>query len=107
MNETTPATEGTSSVRNTRSKKVVAMSLEAKLLTEISDKLDRVTAILAAQGKPTDDQIDILSAVGCDSGFIAAVVGMEPGAVRTRRSRKRAKSGKSETDASVEVEART
>lgn len=74
-----------------RGKPTASQSVEAILLQEISRKLDRVTAVLAAQNKTTDKQIDILSAAGCDSVFIGTVVGMEPGAVRMRQSRVRAK----------------
>lgn len=62
---------------------------ESELLSEISAKLDRVVAVLAAQGKSRDMQIDILTAAGCDSSFIGTVVGMTGGAVRKYQSRRR------------------
>lgn len=62
---------------------------ESELLSEISRKLDRVIAVLAAQGKDREAQIDILSAAGCESAFIGTVVGMSAGAIRTYRSRRR------------------
>ena len=62
---------------------------EPELLAEISSKLDRLVAVLAAQGKPRETQIDILSAAGCDSPFIGTVVGLTAGAVRTIQSRRR------------------
>jgi hypothetical protein len=79
-------------------------SAEVRLLQDISQKLDRIAAILASQNKPTDKQIDLLSAVGCDSAFIGMVVGMEPGAVRTRQSRLRAKAVNAKTPALAEPE---
>ncbi len=56
---------------------------------EISQKLDRVIAVLAVQGKDREKQIDILSAVGCDSAFIGNVVGLTASAVRGVQSRRR------------------
>ena len=64
---------------------------EIGLLREISSKLDRLIAVTAAQGKDRDKQIAILSAAGCDSALIGAVVGLQPGAVRTYLSRRRPK----------------
>ena len=61
----------------------------ARLLVEISSKLDRIAAVLAAQGKERNSQIDILSAAGCDSNFIGIVVGMTGAAVRKHQSRRR------------------
>lgn len=58
------------------------MKTDTELLSEISSKLDRVVAVLAAQGKDRATQISILAAAGCDSGFIGTVVGMSAGAVR-------------------------
>jgi hypothetical protein len=82
----------TNSVTKPRSKKKAQMaSQEAQLLQEISLKLDRVVAVLAAQGKDKDKQIDILGAAGCESGFIGAVVGMTAPSVRKFQSRKRSK----------------
>lgn len=68
-----------------------SVSSEAQLLTEISSKLDRVIAVLAAQGKEREQQIDILSAAGCESNFIGTVVGLTGGAVRTLQSRRKGK----------------
>src|SRR5438067_1521870 len=55
---------------------------EAELLAEISAKLDRVVAVLAAQGKDLNGQVSILASAGCDSGFIASVTGKNAGAIR-------------------------
>jgi hypothetical protein len=62
---------------------------ERDLLEEISTKLDRVVAVLAAQDKPRNTQMDILTAAGFDSGFIGTVVGLHPGAVRKYQSMQR------------------
>lgn len=87
-----------------RERSIAAQSTEASLLQEILWKLDRIAAVLASQGKTVDKQIDILSAAGCDSVFIGMVVGMEPGAVRTRQSRVRAKVVKSKAAAPTQSE---
>lgn len=84
----TPATVAT----RTRTPKPEALSAEATLLSEISAKIDRLVAVVAVQGKDKEKQIEILSAAGCDSGFIGSVVGMTAGAVRVFQLRKRAKS---------------
>lgn len=55
---------------------------ELELLSEISAKLDRVIAVLAAQGKDRDTQVAILAAAGCESTFVGRIVGITPGAVR-------------------------
>ena len=75
--------------RGKRSRDVKRSRTEVELLTEISAKLDRVIAVLAAQGKDRGAQIDIMSAAECDSNFIGTVVGMTPGAVRKHQSRSR------------------
>jgi hypothetical protein len=91
-----PAARG----RNTPSR----MRTEQELLVEISLKLDRLVAVLAAQGKPREIQIDILSAAGCDSLFIGTVVGLTAGRVRAIQSRRRKTGQETETsDASVEA----
>jgi hypothetical protein len=69
------------------------LSAEAELLTEISRKLDRVVAVLAAQGKSIDKQVQVLAAAGNDSAFIGTVVGVTPGRVRQLDAWKRAKQG--------------
>jgi hypothetical protein len=77
--------------RTRKSSREPAPSRESALLEEISAKLDRVVAVLAAQGKDKDKQVDILTAAGCDSAFIGTVVGITAGAVRMQQSRKRKK----------------
>jgi hypothetical protein len=66
-------------------------SVEVELLTEISKKLDRVVALLAAQGKPIDKQVQILVAAGNDSAFIGSVVGLTSARVRQLDAWKRSK----------------
>ena len=84
-------TETSSVTKPRQKKKMQVASPEAQLLQEISVKLDRVVAVLAAQGRDKDKQIDILGAAGCDSGFIGTVVGMTAPSVRKFQSRKRSK----------------
>ena len=84
---TTGGSVGTGNRKATGESKRVRSDVE--LLAEISSKLDRVVAVLAAQGKDRDAQIDILSGAGCDSAFIGSVVGVTAGAVRTHQSRRR------------------
>ena len=55
---------------------------ELELLAEISTKLDRVVAVLAAQGKDRNTQVAILASANCNSDFIGTVVGLTAGAVR-------------------------
>jgi hypothetical protein len=75
------------------------LSVEAELLTEISKKLDRIVAVLAAQGKSIDKQVQILAAAGNDSAFIASVVGVTPGRVRQLDAWKQAQQGDDDGDA--------
>jgi len=82
-----------------RGKKTAPTSPEVAALQDIGAKLDRVIAVLAAQDKDKDKQIDILSAAGCDSKFIGVVVGMTAASVRKFQSRRRGKS----TEAVVET----
>ena len=76
------------------SRKGQTVPSDTNVLVEISLKLDRVIAVLAAQGKDREQQIDILSAAGCESNFIGTVVGMTGGAVRTFQSRRKGKTDK-------------
>jgi hypothetical protein len=89
-------------------KKVRRVRTELEVLEDISGKLDRITAVLAAQGKERDKQIDILSAGGCDSALIGTIVGITAGAVRTHRSRTRGSntdgSGTDESESSGQVD---
>jgi hypothetical protein len=79
--------------------KPIQLSVEAELLTEISKKLDRVVALLAAQGKPIDRQVQILAAAGNDSAFIGSVVGVTSARVRQLDAWKRSKRGGDDGDA--------
>src|SRR5450759_763788 len=75
------------SERPRATKRVRRQHTELELLEQISSKLDHITAVLAAQGKERDKQIDILSAGGCDSALIGTIVGITAGAVRMHRTR--------------------
>lgn len=77
-----------------RARKRPPTSIEADLLRQISARLDRVVAVLAAQGKDKEKQIDILAAAGCDSSFIGIVVGMTASSVRKFQSRQRGKAAR-------------
>jgi len=79
-----------------RSRAQVRPKTEIGLLADISAKLDRVTAILAAQGKDRETQVAILAAANCDSAFIGTLVGMSAGAVRKLPAWKRSQQGQSE-----------
>lgn len=68
-----------------------SVTAETQLLAEISEKLDRVIAVLAIQGKEKDKQIEILALTGLDSPFIASVIGTTSATVRTTDGWKRAK----------------
>ena len=59
---------------------------ETQLLEEISDRLNQMVGLIAIQGKPQDDQIDILTTLGFDSTRVGLFVGMSGDAVRKRRS---------------------
>jgi hypothetical protein len=76
-------------VRGKALREVKRPPTELELLAEISAKLDNMIAVLAAQGKDRDTQIDILSTAGCDSAFIGSVIGITAGAVRKYQSRRR------------------
>lgn len=81
-----------------RRNKPASSSPELAALQDIAAKLDRVIAVLAAQGKEKDKQVEILSAAGCDSKFIGKVVGMTGASVRKFQSRQRGKSNDSVAD---------
>ena len=67
------------------------LSTEAEILSEISGKLDRLVAVLAAQGKARERQVEILAAAGNDSTFIGTVVGLDSRTIRNMPEWKRAK----------------
>lgn len=102
MSDTNMNNEAGSSrpLRPATPKKVRRVRTELEVLEDISGKLDRITAVLAAQGKERDKQIDILSAGGCDSALIGTIVGITAGAVRMHRSRTRGSNNDGSTDES-------
>lgn len=78
--------------------RAVRAKTELELLGEINKKLDRVVAVLAAQGRDRDTQVAILAGAGCDSAFVGRLLKMTPGAVRNLPSWRRANADSSETD---------
>jgi len=62
---------------------------EKDLLQEISEKLDKITAILATQGKDLDTQIAILYGFDWEWDEIGRIVGMKADAARMRHTRKK------------------
>ncbi len=86
--------KSTKSVRSPRRGRVARTETrqrsEPELLAEIGSKLDRLVAVMAAQGKDRDTQVAILAAAGCDSRFIGLMLGISPGAVRNRPGWRRA-----------------
>lgn len=83
------ATDGARRGRAKANRESKRARTEVELLTEISAKLDRVVAVLAAQGKDRATQIDVLSSAGCDSAFIGTLLGITAGAVRKHQSRRK------------------
>lgn len=61
---------------------------ERKLLQEISNKLDKLIAIVSAQGKDLDTQIAIFTNAGIKSEEISSLTGRPAGTIRRRRSKK-------------------
>lgn len=78
----TPDTRKRGRANESAKTRAVRPRTELELLSDISAKLDRVIAVLAAQGKERDTQVAILAAAGCDSTFVGRIVNMTPGAVR-------------------------
>jgi hypothetical protein len=69
---------------------------EKELLSELSEKLDQIIALLAIQGRSPDEQIRMLYEFGYDSTFIGRVLGRDPSAVRhAKRAMARKQSAKS------------
>jgi len=68
---------------------------ELDILKNIEVKIDKLTGVMAIQGKEQDIQIKILTGLGYSSTEIALLVGTTPGNVRTRISRTKSKSSKS------------
>ena len=60
---------------------------ELEVLAEISDKLDRLIAVTAIQGRDEEDQIRILYELGYDSFKIGPLVGLSPDVVRKRKGK--------------------
>ncbi|MDH3203648.1 MAG: hypothetical protein OEL81_03085 [Nitrosopumilus sp.] len=60
-----------------------------ELLQEISKKLDKLTCILATQGKDLDTQITILQGFDWEWDEIGRFVGMKGDAARMRYNRKK------------------
>ena len=60
-----------------------------ELLRDISDRLNEIVGLLAIQGKPQDDQIDLLRSLGLDWNKIGMFLGMSATAVRLRSMRRK------------------
>ena len=58
------------------------------LLSEISEKLDKMMSLIAIQGKDTDIQIDVLRGFGWEWEEIGKLVGLKADAARKRYERK-------------------
>jgi len=65
----------------------------SEILEEINRKFDKLLALIACQGKPTNTQIQILTKAGLTGEEIGGLLGISGDAVRHRRStmRKRRK----------------
>ena len=61
----------------------------SEILKEINRKFDRLLALTACQGKPTNTQVQILTRAGLTAKEIGDLLGMSADAVRHRRSRMR------------------
>jgi len=68
---------------------------EIDILKNIEEKIDRLTGVMAIQGKEQDIQIKILTGLGYSSTEIAPLVGTTPENVRIRIFRTKSKSSKS------------
>jgi hypothetical protein len=62
---------------------------EKELLQEISEKLDKLIAVVSAQGKDLDTQITILTNAGIKSEEISSLTGRPAGTIRRKRSIKK------------------
>lgn len=82
--------------------RVLRQKTELELLSDISSKLDRLSAVFATQGKDRDVQVAILASAGCDSVFVGTFVGMSAGAVRKLPGWRHAQREKESTDAAQE-----
>ena len=62
---------------------------ERELLSEISEKLDRLIGLFAVQGKTEDEQIAVLRGMGFDWKFIGGIIGLKPNTATQRHKRSR------------------
>jgi hypothetical protein len=67
---------------------------ERELLQDINERLDKLIGIVAIQGKPQNQQIEMLDGLGLDSKTIGLYVGLSSDAVRQRKSQKKRKATK-------------
>jgi hypothetical protein len=61
--------------------------LEQQLLIEINDKLSQILGLLAVQGKPETQQIQILRGMNFDWKFVGMITGLNADAARKRCER--------------------
>lgn len=62
-----------------------------ELLTEMNDRLNQIVGLLSIQGRPEEEQIRILDALGFESSKIGLFLGLSGNAVRKRKMRARGK----------------
>lgn len=67
---------------------------ERELLHDVNERLDKLIGIIAIQGKPQNQQIEILDELGFDSKTIGLYVGLSSDAVRQRKSQMKRKATK-------------
>lgn len=67
---------------------------ERELLQDINKRLDKLIGIVAIQGKPQNQQIEILDGLGFDSKTAGLYVGLSADAVRQRKSQLKRKAAK-------------
>jgi hypothetical protein len=67
---------------------------ERELLHDINEPLDKLIGIIAIQGKPQNQQIEILDELAFDSKTIGLYVGLSSDAVRQRKSQIKRKATK-------------
>jgi hypothetical protein len=70
-------------VIKTKKTKPVSKTTE-DLLEEISKKLDKLTGILAIEGKDEDQKIKILTDLGFTSVEAGSLLGLPPGTIRRK-----------------------
>lgn len=69
-------------IKNKKTKTISKTTEE--LLEEISKKLDKLTGILAIEGKDEDQQIKILTDLGFTSAEVGSLMGLPSGTIRRR-----------------------